>query len=411
MHSCLSCDQPCSPSSIFCDACRLSLLKRSTAEQEKQEEGAEEKNASSVGDVVDLVSAPQLEVVESAPTRQTEAGNLLTSWATSSGAHSVETLGPEKVATAVVAAGQSAGVLVSAAPSTRRPMPRRVRRALTVFCIVGVLALSIDGILLALSIIRHHTQGQGATQVDSASVANRFGLTPENTPTSVANSGNVLSLSSTRLFFTAMQGQKNPASQSMVLSTGGKQAFSWQLVPSSLFPAWLHLSTMQGRTTGRASAQVTVSIQAAQLPPGTYTASLLVKAFDHQGKALLNTPQTFGITLTVQVPCALNVTPSKLSFAAVLLSPPAPETLTVTESGDCARPVNWQASADAPWVTFSSSSGVDTGAGSIIIVQASSSGKIIGTYTAHITLVATDSRGEALAGSPVTIAVTLTVLA
>lgn len=403
MHLCLSCNQPCSISSIFCDACRLSLLERKGEEQEEQ---AEEGEIHGVEGMVDLVSVPQLAAAESASGQQTEGGRLLSSW-TVSGVHSVETLEPEKVDTVTAAASQSTSILATAAPPARRPMPRRVRRALLVFCVVGAMALTVDGVLLALSIMRHHSATQGVAQTGSTIISHQTG----NTPTSTLNSSDTFSLSSTRLFFHATQGQGDPAPQTLRLGTGGQQGFSWALAPASLFPSWLHLSAMRGETAARASAQVTVTIQAAQLTPGTYTASLLVKAFNAQGKALLNTPQTFAITLTVQVPCSLNVTPKKLTFAAVLLSPPTPQSLTVTESGDCTRPVNWQASADAPWVTFSSSSGSDTGAGSTIIVQASSSGKLIGTYTAHITLVATDARGEPLADSPVTITVALTVLA
>jgi hypothetical protein len=112
--------------------------------------------------------------------------------------------------------------------------------------------------------------------------------------------------------------------------------------------------------------------------------------------------------LVVQTPCVLSATPLKLSFAAVLLSPPSPQTIRVAENGDCIRPVTWQASADVPWITFSSSSGTDAG---MITIQASSSGKLIGTYTAHITLLATDAHGMPLAGSPVIITATLAVLA
>src|SRR5579883_380900 len=38
MHKCLSCNRPCSMSSIFCDACRDSLLERGTEVAEEEQE-------------------------------------------------------------------------------------------------------------------------------------------------------------------------------------------------------------------------------------------------------------------------------------------------------------------------------------------------------------------------------------
>ncbi|MEO7019085.1 MAG: hypothetical protein ABI234_02925 [Ktedonobacteraceae bacterium] len=400
-------------SAIFCDACRLSLLERSVEEQ--QEQLAEGRSGEGM---IDLVSLPQMKAAQSAPLRMTEGGRSLF-WR-GAGSHTVETLEEEsEVKAAGVALVQSTNEFVVAAPPVRRRMPTRVRRALLVFCIVGVLALTVDGVLLALSIMRHNTVMQGVSSPTATTAANPFSGTPgasatagtTSTTSTTSTSGHTQSpfaLSSSRLLFTTAQGQADPQPQVVTLLSGEQQPFSWDLVPVFSVPTWLHLSAAQGNVTSGIGAQVIVSVLASQLAPGTYTTNLLIKAFDPQGKALPASPQTLTVLLIMQIPCSLSVTPGKISFTAVLLSPPTPQTLTITENGDCTRPVSWLASASETWLTFSRSSGFDN---STITIQASSSGKLIGAYTAHITLVATDAHGIPLMAAPVTITATLTVFA
>ncbi|HET8844901.1 MAG TPA: hypothetical protein VFN35_25740, partial [Ktedonobacteraceae bacterium] len=106
-------------------------------------------SAGSVAGAVDLASASQVGAGEQAhqteasrevaPVRQTE-GEYEWSWNTS-GLYKVEGANDEH-ATAL-----SSVALAPPRPS-RRVMPKRVRRALLIFIIVGALALTIDGILL-----------------------------------------------------------------------------------------------------------------------------------------------------------------------------------------------------------------------------------------------------------------------
>lgn len=413
MHRCLSCNEPCSISSIFCDSCRRSLLeRRPEMGQKEQAEGGE----------VDLMSLPRLEV---APVGA-QVESALAGLADEQHALSLETSGIYKVEMGdgmgrdvdvdetedKTAAIQATNLLAVPLPA-RRPMPRHVRRALLVFCVVGVMALLTDGVLLALSIMRHHTppaarSAQPMIITPQAPLSTQGQATP--TPTSPGVANTAFGLSSQRLIFNAIQGQQAPAAQVVVLSAGTREVFSWQILSTGVLPAWLHLSVMQGSVVADGTASVAVSVQPAQLAPGSYTDSLLVKAFDAKGKMLTNSPQTLTVTLGVRVPCSLSVTPARLSFVAVLLSAPRSQTLTLSESGGCAFPLSWQISADASWLTFSALSGSDTGSGSSVVVQASSAGKLIGSYTAHITVQAVDSSGATVAVSPTVITATLTVI-
>lgn len=402
MHLCLSCNQPCNISAIFCESCRLSLLERGSEEQ--PELHIEERKEHGGSSAINLVSLSPVEAVPSALLRQTEGGRSLAWQGSASQTVEVMEEAVEVPVGSVVGLAQATNVLLVATPPVHHRMPPQVRRALFVFCVVGVLALSVDGMLLALSIMRHHTVMQGVQSPLATVIANASGI-----PSATSGSPSFpLVLSATRLLFTATQGVVEPQSQAVALLGGVQQSFSWDLVPIVALPTWLHLSSMQGHAASGASAEVIVSAVASQLAPGIYSASLLVKAFDPHGRALRNSPQTLNVVLTVLTPCSLSVTPDKLSFVAVLLSPPTPQTLNITENGDCVRPIRWQASSDAGWLTISSSSGFDNGT---ITVQASSNGKLISTSTAYITLVATDAHGQPLTGTPVTITATLTVIA
>jgi hypothetical protein len=300
-------------------------------------------------------------------------------------------------------------------PRPRRAMPGNVKRALVVFCVVGVLALVADGVLLALSISRHHVttgaqSGQPGvvTQLGTSPTIGRATLTP--TRIAQVNSAVPLVLSSQRLVFSALQGQSNLAPQTILLSANS-QSFSWQIEQPNTLPTWLSIPVRQGSVTSGATASIEVDVHPEGLEPGGYTANVLVKAFGAQDRALSGSPATFLVVLNVRQPCVLNVGPPKLSFETVLLSVPSPQTLTLSESSGCTFPVSWQVSSDASWVTFSNSSGTERASGGSIIVQASSTNRLIGSYTAHITFQGTDGSGAPLVVSPATITATLTVIA
>lgn len=304
-------------------------------------------------------------------------------------------------------------------PAQRR-MPRQVRRALLVFCIVGVLSLLTDGVLLALSRVHHHTAQ--TTQDDQPAIVfqpkvmsiidHRPSLSTKSTRPDKSTTPDImpsmLMLSSSHLTFLAIQGQSNPAPQTVMLS-GREQAFSWLVVPAKAPPAWLQLSALQGAAAVGVAVTFEVSVHPENLALGSYTTNLLVKAFTSQDKMLVGSPKMLLVTLDVRSPCMLSVTPMTLSFAAGLESAHKPQMLGLTENSSCALPVYWQVTADAPWVTFFRSSGVDDNSGNSIIVFVNSSILSVGSYQASILLQGTDSSGAPLVITPAKITVTLTV--
>jgi len=425
MHLCLSCNQPCNLSAIFCESCRLALLERRT--EEKPDELPQMVSAGAGDGLVNLVSLPPQIQQEEAGERaiQTEIGRGLSvqqieednwSWPTS-GLYKAE---KSKEETVVHQA--SAALLAPPAPPARQRMPRRVRRALLVFVVVGVLALSIDGVLLAFSIMRHHTATPpGGKNIVAArgSVPNSAGagLTPipgGATPSATASQtvlNTAFTLSTSRLQFTLSQGQPNPPGQSVMLQAAGTNAFAWQILYPGSLPSWLRLSAFQGSAPAGGSAQLVVSVQAESVVPRTYTASVPINVYNGQGQTFEDSPQTLTVTLSVLIPCTLEVTPGALSFNANLLQPaPQAQNLTLTHNGDCSLPIKWSIFADATWVTFTSTSGVDTGGGGTITVSVSNPGKLVGTARSTLTLQAVDANNTPLAVSPATVTVTLTVI-
>lgn len=412
MHQCLSCDQLCDTNSAFCDACRAEGA-------QDEHSGPEQAQAGNGEEKVELMSLPGLETAPaeaqveqqpSAPLVREDLQSLETT-----GLYNADVVDGMDEQNGKTGVAQITHALAVPLPA-RRVMPRRVRRALLIFCIVGALALLTDGVLLTLSIMRHHAQpmaGRDSQSVISAQIIPTPTFVPRqatSTPSAQPATAYAFSLSSSRLVFNAVRGQASLTSQTVALSAGNAAAFSWQVAPGGALPAWLSLSAMRGKAAAGGTAELVVGVQPAALEPGSYTANLLIKAFDNHGKALAGSPGPLMVTLSVRPPCTLNVSPSKLDFTALLVSAPTPQTLTLAESAGCSFPVYWQVSADASWVTFSSSSGIDMESGNAIIVQASSANKLIGSYTAHITLQAVDSSGIPVAVSPATITVTLTVL-
>lgn len=435
MHQCLSCNQPCSLFSAFCDTCRASLLAR--RDQASSEEQSAEMVVAGGGNDVEGgypgwepgesmaslrafsqseaspidVQAGAEQALPPVPERENGAWSFETT-----DLHAMETLDNLADARGVDERnGTSRATHTLVVPRRqRRPMPRNVRRALLLFCIVGTIALLTDGILLALSIARHH-MATGTRAIPSG-IVGQPGLSPTRgsavlTPTGAVqvNATSLLVLSTQRLVFSTAEGQDNLAPQTVTLSSD-PQGFSWRVDAVNALPTWLRLSAWRGSVQPGIPASFSVSAYPTGLAPGAYSSSMQVKAFDARGQALSGSPVTLLVMLNVHPPCGLSITPAKLTFTSVLASAPTPQTLILNESSGCVFPVFWQVSSDESWVTFSRSSGTDSAAGSSIIVQASSSGKLIGSSTAHITFHATDATGTALAVTPTIVTATLTVV-
>lgn len=411
MRLCLSCNQPCSVSSVFCDACRLALLERRTEEEQAELVGVGERERlaelTSLSHTRTSDLGTQSEAAGTAAVEQTE-GEPLWCWEASD-------LSPmEVLASEDSKAPTDTPLMLPSLPFTRWVIPKPVRLALLIFLLVGALALIVDSFLLVFSLARPHTHSQTTSQGTTTGPASKslfltpgspFPITSAATAT-VITVGKAFSLSTSNLSFAVTQGRANPPSQAVMLSAGERSSFSWEVVSTP--PSWLKLSSTRGNAI--AKAQLTVNVRATRLAPNTYTAHLLVKAVDSHGSVLPDGFQPLIVVLSVLMPCSLNATPTKIFFRATLLQPVLPaQTLSLSESNNCARPVNWKINSSATWVRVSDTSGQDTGTGSTIKVRVTNPSRLVGTFQAYLTLQATDNHSMSLSGSPITIPVTLIV--
>ncbi len=439
MNRCLYCSKPCSETAVFCDGCRVSLLKRQPPLGKVEEASSSPSSAEQEPAIqpAQIVTPPVISLAEDAAETFEEKPTIPIS-AVSSGS-SLVPISPLSLPCSTAAL---------ALQRRRVSMSTRVRIALMVLALVGTILLLVNANLPATQAPQYHkVQSAGTTTSATAAALGKTntptspaimptspGTMPTSsatTPTSPATtpasdaftpgtgtetstttpgSGKPwLQLSSLHLAFQYTQGQANPGGQAVTISNADESAFSWQ-VNAGTSPSWPSVAPVQDNVSASSTGQVVVSVQPAQLTPGVYTSQLSVSATSSTGAPLQNSPQTLTVTLTVLAPCVLEATPSQLSFTALLLqqNPPG-KTITLKATGGCGLPVTWTVIADASWVQFSSSSGSDNGSGSSLTVYTHTN-SILGSYTAHITLTAVDSNGT-VQSSPGTITVTLTVIA
>ena len=143
---------------------------------------------------------------------------------------------------------------------------------------------------------------------------------------------------------------------------------------------------------------------------GTYSTTVTITASDANGVTVQGSTQAFTVTLTVLPPCLLS-TPSPTTLAFSLAQGQTSSSalpVGLSESGTCARPVSWHATTSRSWLSLTTTSGKDSGAGISFGVNASAVNIAPGTYTGTLTIAAIDSNGSTV-GSVQTVSVTLKV--
>jgi hypothetical protein len=221
--------------------------------------------------------------------------------------------------------------------------------------------------------------------------------------------------SSSTLSFSAMQGASiNPPAQTVVFTGTGNCAWPVNWTTSLLHRTpWLTLTPASGTVKGSGqSGSLLVTATIAGLAAKTYSTQVMITASDSTGAPMTGSGQTVAVTLTVLPPCVLApASPASLAFSVPQgQSSAAPQTVALSETGTCSRPVTWTASpGSSAWLALSATSGSDTGGGSTFGVSVTAASLLPGTYTGTITITATDSTGATIAGSGQTVSVTLTV--
>ena len=232
---------------------------------------------------------------------------------------------------------------------------------------------------------------------------------------SPARSAPILGISTSSLNFSNAQGQENPPGQVVTITNNGGGPLYWHTTVNMLGSAWLGAAPSGGVITAGKTGQVTINVDTSQLTPGTYMGQVTLVGTDAHGVAAAGSPQTIMVNLLVQPPCIL-AQPSSgaLAFNAVLGSPdPGPQQVTITASGNCAWPlsVHTSTSNSASWLNLALSPGSISAGGQQVTIQVAPSlaGIGPGTYTAQVSVTATDNSGTQAQASPQTFSVTLAV--
>ena len=220
--------------------------------------------------------------------------------------------------------------------------------------------------------------------------------------------------SSAALAFSTTQGAGNPAPQSVTFTASGSCSWpvNWQAHITS-HARWLLLSAVSGgiNASGQA-ATLTASINAGSLPPGTYTTQVSISASDSASRQTQGSPEVFSVTLIILPACQLLASSNNLSFSTATGQVSATQSITIQESGNCARPVSWTAtgnSGSSSWLILSPPGGSDNGAGATISVSVNANALAPGTYNGTITIAASGTGSSFVQGSPMTVAISVTV--
>jgi hypothetical protein len=210
------------------------------------------------------------------------------------------------------------------------------------------------------------------------------------------------------------QGGANPAAQTFTVGVIGACTGDVTIVPTATMASgtrWLAVSPASAKVASGTNATFTVTVASAALAAGSYKGAISLAAVNG-GIVISGSPQAVGITLTVSAPPSLKAGPGTLNFN--VSTGPLSQPVTITNTGG--QPLNWTAAlgSGAPgYVSLSAASGTGLAGGATttlnVIVDATG---VPGGTTVSTTVVisATDpNTGQAVAGSPSTVAITITI--
>jgi hypothetical protein len=200
----------------------------------------------------------------------------------------------------------------------------------------------------------------------------------------VQNQVTLDSMTPSSLVFNAGPGL-TPAPQTINVTAGGANT-TWAVTSST---SWMTATTSTTLTPGT----LTVSVNPAGLPQGTYSGTVTLSA-----PGASNSPISIPVTLAVRAG-VLSVTPSTMTFFGAIGLNPNPQTIQIANLGT--GTLNWTASDTTTWLGLSPTSGV---APASITVTPNTTTTGAGTFNDTVTIASHD-----VANSPVAVPVSMQV--
>src|SRR5438270_108675 len=172
----------------------------------------------------------------------------------------------------------------------------------------------------------------------------------------------VLQLTPAVLSFTGVDGSASSAPQVVTVSNPGVRPLNWSASSGTQDGSnWLTLSPQSGTVTKGNSQPVTIGVNSSMLLPGVYYGSV---TFSNSGtEAIMDSPQTIYVSVTILPQCAAQIMPGGLTFTAVYLQQaPGAKTINVGANQGCTAPLNWSDTVmtanGGHWLTISATKGI-----------------------------------------------------
>ena len=172
----------------------------------------------------------------------------------------------------------------------------------------------------------------------------------------------VLPLTPAVLSFTGVDGSASSVPQVVTVSNPGVRPLNWSASSGTQDGSnWLTLSPQSGTVTKGNSQPVTIGVNSSMLLPGVYYGSV---TFSNSGtEAIMDSPQTIYVSVTILPQCAAQIMPGGLTFTAVYLQQaPGAKTINVGANQGCTAPLNWSDTVmtanGGHWLTISATKGI-----------------------------------------------------
>ncbi len=220
------------------------------------------------------------------------------------------------------------------------------------------------------------------------------------------------------LAFTGVIGLAAPVAQTVTLAASGACAnpLNWTATVSTTPTGgtWLAATPATGTVTVATNATTSIAVTLTGLNPGAFNGTITITATDSITKLPIGTPLAIPVTLNAQPACTLQApsTP-QLVFSAETGTNPPTQNFTLGTAGSCTGNISITPTitlnTGAGWVTVTPNvATLPTGSTATFTTSVTATSLTAGTYTATLSLAAT-SGGVAIAGSPQTVGITLTV--
>lgn len=277
---------------------------------------------------------------------------------------------------------------------------------------LGIVMATVFGYAPNLFINALQTRAQQVTTQLQNSTAQNQGNAAQGTPASRTPA--ILAALPASLTFPGVVGQPDPPAQQITLTNSGGGTLVWQaaLGAKPAGSTWLNAAPATGSLGPSASSTISVAVALNGLTVGSYAGTVTITATDSVTSKPVGAPQVIMIALNVTAPPGLTVSPASLTFNVTSGTVTQPVTIG-NSSGEA---LNWSAalgSGAPPWVTLSPSSGSNLAGGAntsaSVIVNAPRGSQTIAT---SMTVSAVNpATGQATAGSPTTVPITIHVVA